>query len=62
MTDHVGEPLTHGRPRVNGVDLHYATGGSGDPVVIKNTAGPNLEVWDGYGDFQLSFEEYIAAT
>ena len=40
----------------------YNTFIPGDPVVIKNTVGPNLEVWDGYGDFQLSFEEYIAAT
>ncbi|MGY4927101.1 alpha/beta fold hydrolase [Streptomyces sp. 900105755] len=34
MTDHDGVPLVHGRPRVNGVDLHCATGGSGDPVVL----------------------------
>ena len=40
----------------------YNTFIPGDPVIIKNTVGPNLEVWDGYGDFQLSFEEYIAAT
>ena len=40
----------------------YDTFIPGDPVTIKNTVGPNLEVWDGYGDFQLPFEEYIAAT
>jgi len=40
----------------------YDTFIPGDPVIIKNTVGPNLEVWDGYGDFQLPFEEYIAAT
>jgi lipoprotein-anchoring transpeptidase ErfK/SrfK len=39
----------------------YNTFIPGDMVVIKNTVGPNLEVWDGYGDFQLPFEEYIAA-
>jgi len=39
----------------------YDTFIPGDPVTIKNTVGPDLEVWDGYGDFQLPFEEYIAA-
>jgi len=39
----------------------YNTFIPGDPVIIKNTVGPNLEVWDGYGDFQLPFAEYIAA-
>jgi len=40
----------------------YDTFIPGDPVTIKNTVGPNLEVWDGYGDFQMPFEEYVAAT
>jgi lipoprotein-anchoring transpeptidase ErfK/SrfK len=39
----------------------YNTFIPGDPVIIKNTVGPNLEVWDGYGDFQMPFEEYVAA-
>ncbi len=39
----------------------YNTFIPGDPVIIKNTVGPNLEVWDGYGDFQLPFEEYVGA-
>jgi lipoprotein-anchoring transpeptidase ErfK/SrfK len=39
----------------------YDTFIPGDPVTIKNTVGPDLEVWDGYGDFQMPFEEYIAA-
>ena len=30
-------------------------------MIIKNTVGPNLEVWDGYGDFQLPFDQYVAA-
>jgi pimeloyl-ACP methyl ester carboxylesterase len=45
MTDHVGDPLTHGRPRVNGVDLHYATGGSGDPVVLLHGVPKNMFFW-----------------
>lgn len=32
----------------------------GDPVIISNTSGPALEWWDGYGDFQLPFAEYVA--
>jgi lipoprotein-anchoring transpeptidase ErfK/SrfK len=40
----------------------YNTFIPGDPVTIKNTVGPNLEVWDGYGDFQLPFEEYVSAV
>jgi lipoprotein-anchoring transpeptidase ErfK/SrfK len=32
----------------------------GDPVVISNTVGPQLEVWDGFGDFQLPFDQYVA--
>jgi lipoprotein-anchoring transpeptidase ErfK/SrfK len=39
----------------------YNTFIPGDPVIIKNTVGPNLEVWDGYGDFQLPFEQYVGA-
>jgi lipoprotein-anchoring transpeptidase ErfK/SrfK len=39
----------------------YNTFIPGDPVTIRNTVGPNLEVWDGYGDFQLPFEQYVGA-
>jgi hypothetical protein len=34
LADHAGVPLTHGNPRVNGVDIHYAIGGSGEPVFL----------------------------
>src|SRR5260370_25349068 len=34
MTDHDGNRLVHGRPNVNGVNIHYAMGGSGDPVFL----------------------------
>ena len=26
--------------------------------MISNTVGPQLQVWDGYGDWTLSWEEY----
>ena len=34
LTDHAGVPLTHGKPRVNGVEIHYAIGGAGEPVFL----------------------------
>lgn len=34
----------------------------GDPVVIRGTSGPALEWWDGYGDFQLPFDQYVATS
>ena len=37
----------------------YDTFIPGDPVIISNTVGPNLEIWDGYGDFQLPFDQYV---
>ena len=30
----------------------------GDVVMISNTVGPQLQVWDGYGDWTLSWDEY----
>ena len=36
----------------------YDTFTYGDIVDIRGTKGPNLEVWDGYGDWQLSWDEY----
>jgi lipoprotein-anchoring transpeptidase ErfK/SrfK len=38
----------------------YDTFTRGDIVDVKNTVGPPLEVWDGYGDWQLSWDEYRA--
>nr|WSZ20454.1 alpha/beta fold hydrolase [Streptomyces canus] len=45
MADHIGVPLAHGRPRGNGVDLHYATGGSGDPVVLLHGVPKTMYFW-----------------
>jgi hypothetical protein len=36
MTDHAGVRLRHGRQTVNGVDLPYAVGGSGEQVVLRH--------------------------
>ena len=34
LADHAGVPLTHGKPKVNGVEIHYAIGGAGEPVFL----------------------------
>ena len=40
----------------------YDTVLPGDPVIIKNTVGPQLESWDGYGDWQIPFDQYTSAA
>jgi len=34
LTDHAGVRLTHGKPKVNGVEIHCALGGAGEPVFL----------------------------
>jgi lipoprotein-anchoring transpeptidase ErfK/SrfK len=36
----------------------YDTFGYGDPVIIKNTSGPRLKSYDGYGDWQIAYKHY----
>jgi pimeloyl-ACP methyl ester carboxylesterase len=45
LTDHTGTPLTHGRPRVNGVDIHYAIGGAGEPVFLLHGVPKTMSYW-----------------
>lgn len=45
MADHHGEPLRHARPTVNGVDIHYATAGTGEPVYLIHGAPKTMYVW-----------------
>jgi pimeloyl-ACP methyl ester carboxylesterase len=45
MTDHTGTRLRHGRATVGGVDLHYATGGAGDPVVLLHGVPKTMFFW-----------------
>jgi lipoprotein-anchoring transpeptidase ErfK/SrfK len=55
------ENVSHGCVNVStdAAKWFYDTFIPGDPVIISNTVGPNLEVWDGYGDFQLPFDQYV---
>ena len=32
--DHAGAPVRHGRARVNGIRMHYVTGGHGEPILL----------------------------
>jgi len=55
------ENVSHGCVNVStdAAKWFYDTFIPGDVVIISNTVGPNLEVWDGYGDFQLPFDQYV---
>ena len=58
------ENVSHGCVNVStdAAKWFYDTFIPGDPVIIRNTVGPDLEVWDGYGDFQLPFDQYVQQT
>ena len=45
LTDHAGVPLTHGKPRVNGVEIHYAIGGAGEPVFLLHRVPKTMSYW-----------------
>jgi pimeloyl-ACP methyl ester carboxylesterase len=45
LADHVGVPLTHGKPKVNGVEIHYAIGGAGDPVFLLHGVPKTMSYW-----------------
>src|SRR5580704_6952515 len=34
LTDHAGVRLIHGKPKVNGVEIHDSSGGGGEPVFL----------------------------
>jgi lipoprotein-anchoring transpeptidase ErfK/SrfK len=58
------ENVSHGCVNVStdAAKWFYDTFIPGDPVIIRNTVGPALEVWDGFGDFQLPFDQYVASA
>jgi pimeloyl-ACP methyl ester carboxylesterase len=45
LADHAGVPLTHGKPRVNGVEIHYAIGGAGEPVFLLHGVPKTMSYW-----------------
>ena len=45
LTDHAGVRLTHGKPKVNGVEIHYAIGGAGEPVFLVHGTPKTMSYW-----------------
>jgi pimeloyl-ACP methyl ester carboxylesterase len=45
LTDHAGARLTHGKPKVNGVEIHYAIGGAGEPVFLLHGVPKTMSYW-----------------
>jgi pimeloyl-ACP methyl ester carboxylesterase len=45
LADHCGVRLRHGKPRVNGVEIHYAIGGTGDPVFLLHGVPKTMSYW-----------------
>jgi pimeloyl-ACP methyl ester carboxylesterase len=45
MVDHEGKRLVHGRPNVNGVNIHFAMGGSGDPIYLIHGVPKTMYFW-----------------
>ncbi len=43
--DHAGVRLTHGKPKVNGVEIHYAIGGAGEPVFLLHGTPKTMSYW-----------------
>jgi pimeloyl-ACP methyl ester carboxylesterase len=45
LADHAGVRLSHGRPAVNGVEIHYAIGGTGEPVFLLHGVPKTMAYW-----------------
>ncbi len=45
LTDHAGVRLKHGKPKVNGVEIHYAMGGAGEPVFLLHGVPKTMSYW-----------------
>jgi pimeloyl-ACP methyl ester carboxylesterase len=45
LADHAGARLAHGKPKVNGVEIHYAIGGAGEPVFLLHGVPKTMSNW-----------------
>ena len=45
LADHAGARLTHGKPTVNGTEIHYAIGGTGEPVFLLHGVPKTMSYW-----------------
>ncbi len=42
---HAGEPVRHGRARVNGIRMHYVTAGQGEPLLLLHGTPKTHYYW-----------------
>ena len=45
LIDHAGVRLTHGKPKVDGVEIRYAIGSAGEPVFLLHGAPKTMSYW-----------------
>ena len=45
MHDHTGQPVKHGRARVNGIRMHYVTAGQGEPLLLMHGTPKTNYYW-----------------
>ena len=45
MFDHAGQPVKHGRARVNGIRMHYVTAGQGEPLLLMHGTPKTNYYW-----------------
>jgi pimeloyl-ACP methyl ester carboxylesterase len=45
LADRAGVRLRHGKPKVNGVEIHYAIGGVGEPVFLLHGVPKTKSYW-----------------
>ena len=45
MFDHTGQPVKHGRARVNGIRMHYVTAGQGEPLLLMHGTPKTNYYW-----------------
>ena len=43
--DHLGNPVRHGRARVNGIRMHYVTAGQGEPLLLMHGTPKTSYYW-----------------
>jgi pimeloyl-ACP methyl ester carboxylesterase len=43
--DHTGQPVKHGRARVNGIRMHYVTAGQGEPLLLMHGTPKTNYYW-----------------
>jgi pimeloyl-ACP methyl ester carboxylesterase len=43
--DHAGNPVRHGRARVNGIRMHYVTAGQGEPLLLLHGTPKTHYYW-----------------